>query len=413
MHRYSSFTWLDRSLDVRELQFHRLAHRQLMVHLFSKSLAKIVGSLPRAIADKGSVCLVGSLARGEFDIENSDVDLWFLGFEPSERNHILRAISQEFRAADIGLSENDLLLILKDEGKAQQKDWNKYPCLDDVDFIDCGFRRAQLLFETVPAYNHERYQSLQKLALQAAGIELRGRHVRQNPAQIYKDIGAYAATVNTSEFSSGVDFAKQLVSRRLGQHLMRLSVLEAVYRKRTVSDSPDPDGKYIEILQTPTASKALFWASTDFLHGKMMSQVAEQEFAKLHRDLRRFVRGSGFEFATPGDPRQLFGRLAILATRDYSTLLNLLHSKSLRTALLEVDDFTLSYRPSNPNLDQLVSSARRFVHTCSTLVKALEMVFLQYDAARLFTRPYCNGGLELAVYETLQGLTNDPLSSNT
>lgn len=412
MHSDNSFTWLDRSLDVHDLPFHMVANRRLIVHFFRRHFGEVFGRPFVSVNADGCICLVGSVARGEFDIENSDVDLWFLGFDAPTRNEILKTIAQEFKPVDIGLSGEDLRLILSNQGNAQHRDWKKYPCLDETDFHSSAVRRVQILFETVAVYNNERHRQLQKVALRAAGVVLRGREVRQNVEQIYRDIDVYSSTLEKLEYANAVDYAKQLVSRRLCQHLMRLSVLEAVFRKKVVTESPDPEGKFIEILQKPTAWKALFWASSEFMSGMMMTRISGQEFQDLHRKLRGLARRTGFGFPSTSYPPSCVGRFAIQATREYSSALNLLHSPALRAVLLEINDFTLVHHAKDPNLDQLAATARRFLGSCTALVTALKCIFLRYDAASLFARPYPDSGLEAAVRATLTGLLNDPLAND-
>ncbi len=407
MHSDSSFTWPDVSLNVHELQLHRLAYRRLILHMFKRYVEGAIKRKRLNISPEGCLCIVGSVARGEYDVENSDVDLWFIDMSTKERNEILVAISQEFMATDIGLSQNDLVLVRDHIGSAVDANWKKYPILSASDFLTSGHRRSQILFETISVYNDVKHLELQKIALRAAGVTIRGREVRQTPNRLIADIAIYATAVEKRDYSDAVDYGKQLVSRRLGQHFMRLSVIEAVFRKKTIIESSDPARKVIEILRTPTTAKALFWASPEFFYGNMMTKISSNGFKKLKSDITRIVGRFDSEVTSRSDVRTCIGRLAIRATREYSVALNLLHSPPLREVLREIEDFHYPAKSADPNLKQLITTAQRFVSTSTALLDALSLIFQAYDAERLFSRPYVGSGLESALKETLLALNND------
>jgi len=402
-----NFEWFNGVLHIHELQFDRLAHRDLIASVLTRYFTDFFSRNESRLNGGECLCVVGSVARGEFDIHNSDIDLWFLDTDPKVRNHILRSVRSELRGFDFGLNQSDVKMLRRNSGKSAKKDWKKYPCLDFFDFGGSGLRRAQLLFETHCVYNEDKFAEFQDIALESSQLSPKGRHIRQSPHQIYADIDEYATTTKIPLDSGPLPYAKQLVSRRLSQHLMRLSVIEATFRKEVVNEHPDPSRKFSSILVTPTSMKSLFWASSEFLTGTIMTRISGQEFHSTVPTLHKLLDDQHSTLREVKDARTFVGSLAVLVARDYASALNLLHSSSLRPAILKLQDEPSKDIFKDRNFKQLIDLVQRFESTCKLLVCALEVIFVKYNQARLFSRLYETSGLETAVMYALSGFKND------
>lgn len=352
---------------------------QLRAHLTQ------LGPLPHG----ATVCLFGSVARGEMDLLFSDVDLMFLGCEEGRRGELLRALVEGQRSLNFH-GAADLLERFANDAEARAVMELRFPLVASEALLSDGAfacrRRMQFVTEASPIAGPEAFADLTERVVSYYALIPRSKR-RQTPQRFIADLDAFNTAMRNEVARQDKDsqfFAKYLLVREIGQHFTRLGLVAAVFSKQAVLVSPRPAVEFARILRQPALEKLLFWVGTPFLSGRTLSVLKSSHGDAL--------------LARLGEARidRLFLEAVFGAAKAYSDALDVLHEPSMRCHLEASPPNVLNWR-TDPDLQLVVTQLRAIGSRLRTLGEVLAAIFELADEKNVFNRPYRGSGLEAAL----------------
>jgi predicted nucleotidyltransferase len=385
------------SLDYRILG--SLLDRMACSTLVSWQLRQHMAQYPASSSNE-TVCLFGSVARGEMDPTFSDIDLMFIGFDYRRRNEVLGALVQGQRSLDFHGAEE--LLARFEDPKAQAPMSLRFPVVTADDLLhkaEQSRRRMQFFIEATPISGDEAFARITERIMVYYGL-LPFAKRRETPQAFLRDLNDFykemreevSAETNNSRF-----FAKYLLVRELGQHFTRLGFLTAIFSKRRVLTSSRPGLEFARMLRQPPLGKLLFWISPFFLQGRTMSLLKHTHL----RELKRRLKASS--------PDAMLVEIIFSIAKAYGDALDILHEPGMRH-YLETAPANIVNWGTDTNLRLIFSQVHTIVSRLRKLADELESIFRLAQEKAVFNRPYSGSGLEAALRCFRQGLDDATIS---
>lgn len=363
-------------IDYRDVgsSLDRLAQSTLTQQLLIRQVASL-GIEKR----QATICLFGSAARGEFDSRWSDIDLLFVGFKEQERDELLAAIVSQNAGFDFHGAKELLSNRESDTGTTLNL---RFPCISKSELVNKQEprRRIQFLFEAKPIYGEEYCDQLLEMIIGHYGLEPKSK-MRTTPETLIQDIDSFYAemAVECSERTdkSSDFFAKYFAMREFGQHLVRLSLIAAIFEKKANLESTSPALAFALKLRQPNLLKLLFWSTNLFVDGRTMTFLKDNHVEELSKTLRSHLdalHDEASELRAGLTPDDMFHIFVGVASRQYTETFDILNNHTFRTHLSSQNPNVLNWN-TDPNLERMSDQCKGFRRTLTCLGGAIASVF--------------------------------------
>lgn len=389
------------SVDYRFLGplLERMAHSRHILSLLRKEMKRLTGNK----SEGKSVCVFGSVARGEADLQFSDIDLMFICYSQAERKQLLMKLVKSNRCLEF---HGALGLLAGDRDKAKNALDLRFPCIQPDSICATKTetdetRRLQLLLESVPVLGSSLHEEIIRKIIQFYGLEPR-RKIRETPEAFMVDLEKFfdRMTKETARRENkGSDFfAKYFIVRKIGQHFTRLGLVQAIFSKQYVLESEHPASGFARILRQSALQKLFFWASSEFLSTRTIARLENNHMKAVRKMLREALEKVGLNVEVTNKQvslKELLFRKTFDIAFCYSSALDLLHSPDLRK-YLENSNPSVTNWETDPNLKQVHLQAKKTIEKLQVLAECLAALFRVADEASVFNKPYKDSGLEVA-----------------
>lgn len=385
-------------LDYREVgsALDRLAHSELALCLLARHLRTLkIGNKRLAI------CVFGSTGRGEFNVQQSDIDLMFIGFTQKQRNEILRKMV----TSNSGLDFHGASDLLDRRGGAANAALNlRFPAIPEAEILEGdGTRRLQFLLEARPIFGQDYANLLIEQVIRRYGLEQKPK-LRTQPEKLMEELDAFYERIagenaNRAEKMSDF-FAKHFVVREFGQHLARLSLITAIYKKKDNYNSARPALSFASWLRRPNLLKLLFWTEPDFFVGRTISLLESNHSEELSSALVRVLHSffpSRHEPASKPDAKTIFNRIVQRASAQYNDTLDLIFATDFHDYLKNAHPNVLNW-DTDPHLQRITAQCTSLKQTLTCLGEALQTVFEIASNSAVLQKPFQGtSGLQAAI----------------
>jgi hypothetical protein len=352
------------------------------------------------LSSDATICLFGSVARGEMDPTFSDIDLMFLGFDARRRNEVLDALVQGQRSLDFHGAEE--LLAHFEDPNAQASMNLRFPILTTDDLLhntEHARRRMQFFIEATPIAGDEIFADITEKIITHYGL-LPFAKRRETPQAFLRDLNDFYQEMRkevSAEATNSRFFAKFLLVREIGQHFTRLGFLAAIFSKRRVLTSPRPGIEFASIIRQPPLGKLLFWISPFFLQGRTMSLLKQSHLRELKQRLKTT------------DVDKMLVEVVFSIAKAYGDALDILHEPGMRLHL-EAAPANIVNWGTDTNLRLVFSQVHTIVSRLKKLADELDVIFRLAQEKAIFNRSYSGSGLEAAFRCFRQGLDDATVS---
>jgi predicted nucleotidyltransferase len=407
---------LYRPVDYRDVGslLDRMAQSRLILQLLRKEVERMRRDAPKSHPRQSFIAAFGSVSRGEYDPVYSDIDLMFLDFEPALRTALLKRLTFENQC----LPFDDLtqLLVKKSHAATRTIDL-RFPCFNrDVLFSQTEpsrRRRIQFLLESVPISEPEHHAAIMEQIIEHYGLVPYPK-IRQRPNAFIDDLEAYYHQMQQEtalKDGKGSDyFIKYLIVRVLGQHLTRLSLIQATLSRHQIRTRDNPALGFADVLRKPSLVKLLFWDSQDFLARPMLRRLKEDYCVLLNKTIREALAAANVDQLAV-DPNTsvdtLIGLVVRNAARGVSDTLDLLHSSELRQHL-QKSKANFVVTSTDPDHQLIIHQIRKTVRWFRALSEILYVLFPLADSVGAMNKMYAGSGLETAVNYFHDKAVKDP-----
>jgi hypothetical protein len=389
-----------------------MAQSRLMMALLTQQIEVLIKN-NASISKQMCICAFGSIARGEYDLHHSDVDLMFFQCTPRDRNTILSGLVNRNHCFPF----EDLRSLLRSStSKSKSRIELRFPVVNTKSLLgndeQSRRRRIQFLFESQPLLNARLH--FQLLTEVVTHYNLVPRHkFRQTPQRLITDLDAFYKTMKedaTQKLYPFSDyFCKYIMVRELGQHLVRLGLVQATLSRRRIRLTDQPAISFAHVLRQPALSKLFFWISQEFVGGRIMRALNERHHNLLAAKLRQATSAAGLETLAEDEclsANMLLGIIVDNAAKALSSTLDYLQSKEFRTNLQGQPANIVNWQ-TDANLRQVTIQVAITTRWLKALAEGLHSIFVFADSMGVMKKGYENSGLQVAVNYLRSGLCEE------
>lgn len=374
----------------------RMAYSRYLVHQLTSEATKL------KLEDSSAICIFGSAARGEFDLRYSDVDLMFFGFDEEARNKCLRNLIEHNQCFEF---HDALEFLIADNADARAVLNRRFPCVDRDTLLGTDEasrrRRIQFFTESIPCSGATLHTNMLAEIVEFYHLVPKSK-LYQTPQHFFNDYDTYFTTLTngvTGEREKDADyFVKFLAVRDIGQHFVRLGIVQAIRSKKEIVEGHNPAVKFAQMCRQPPLLKLSYWVSPAFLAKATIIRLVEGYSKQLEAAVRQSL-GDGFPRHLREDPFDLEGLLASIiqsAAESYCNTLELFHEPASRQHLAKAATNFVNWS-HDPQLKEVGHQIAKTIKHLLQLGIVLKAIYTLAHEVGVMNKRYPESGLECAI----------------